>query len=130
MWETITEAISAVREGTLSPFTALLVGVFGVFIWLAAKVGDAMIKAVSNLLGEGKTLRAALNEELAKAHDRSRQMQAERDDAMRQLGEAQVALARMQEQRDAANANSNRLASDLIDAHRQLQDARVQTVKG
>lgn len=130
MWEAITEAISAVREGTVSPFTALTVALMGAFVWIAAKAGDAIIKSVSGLLGEGKTLRATLNEELAKAHDRSRQMQAERDDAMLQLGEARVQLARLQEQRDAANANASRLASDLIDAHRRLQDARVQSAKG
>lgn len=125
MWETITEAISAVREGTISPFTALAVAIMGVFVWMATKAGDAIIKSVSGLLGEGKSLRAALNDELAKAHERSRLMQTERDDAMRQLGEAQVQLARLQEQCQSANAHASRLASDLIDAHRQLQDARV-----
>lgn len=130
MWETITEAISAVREGTLSPFTALAVGVLGVFVWLAAKVGDAIIKSVSGLLGEGKTLRAQLNDELVKAHERSRQLQGERDEAMRQLGEAQVQLAIVQEQRTQLAQRASQLGTDLIAAHQQLQDARVALTKG
>lgn len=130
MWETITEAISAVREGTLSPFTALAVGILGVFVWLAAKVGDAIIKSVSGLLGEGKTLRAQLNDELAKAHERARQLQAERDEAMRQLGEAQVQLAIVQEQRTQLANRASQLGTDLIAAHQQLQDARVTLSKG
>lgn len=130
MWETITEAISAVREGTLSPFTALAVGVLGVFVWLAAKVGDAIIKSVSGLLGEGKTLRAQLNDELVKAHERARQLQAERDEAMRQLGEAQVQLAIVQEQRTQLAQRASQLGTDLIAAHQQLQDARVIHAKG
>lgn len=130
MWETITEAISAVREGTLSPFTALAVAILGVFVWLAAKVGDAIIKSVSGLLGEGKTLRAQLNDELAKAHERARLLQTERDEAMKQLGEAQVQLAIVQEQRTQLAQRASQLGTDLIAAHQQLQDARVTHAKG
>lgn len=130
MWETITEAISAVREGTVSPFTALAVAILGVFVWLAAKVGDAIIKSVSGLLGEGKTLRAQLNDELVKAHERARQLQIERDEAMKMLGEAQVQLAIVQEQRTTLVARASQLGTDLIAAHQQLQDARVSQSKG
>ncbi len=129
MWDLLKEGLSGVRDGTLSPFTLLAVAFFGVIVWLAKKSGEAVIAGVSNLLSEGKNLRATLNEELERAHARVAEFQAERDEAMRKLGESQVELARCQVQLEAANRTSAKLGQDLMDTLRQLQDERIRSTR-
>lgn len=125
MWEAIAGALSALRDGTLSPVTLVLIGFFGLLVWLAAKAGERVIETIANLLTEGRSLRATLNDELAKANARTERMQDERDEAMRGYGQAQVDLAKCQTELQHANYRASQLAQDLMDAHRQLQDAQA-----
>lgn len=124
MWEAIAQALSALRDGSLSPITLGVIAFFGLMVWFSAKAGEKIIETIGNLLSEGKTLRATLNEELERANSRTDRMQGERDEAMRKLGQAQVDLAKCQTELHHANYRASQLAQDLMDAHIQLQDAK------